>query len=67
MDLRRVYGDYGYENGMDLWVGGLAEEKLAGSTLGPTFACIIGQTFSNLRTGDRFYWENPVESVGSCQ
>ena len=59
MDLRRVYGDYGYENGMDLWVGGLAETKLAGSSLGPTFACIIGQTFSNLRTGDRFYWENP--------
>ena len=58
IDLRRVYGDYGYENGMDLWVGGLAEKKLAGSNLGPTFACIIGQTFSNLRTGDRFYWEN---------
>ena len=59
MDLRRVYGDYGYENEMDLWVGGLAEAKLAGSNLGPTFACIIGQTFSNLRTGDRFHWENP--------
>ena len=59
MDLRRVYGDYGYENGMDLWVGGLAEEKIAGSNLGPTFACIIGQTYFNLRTGDRFYWENP--------
>lgn len=58
IDLRRVYGDYGYENGMDLWIGGLAEEKVAGSNLGPTFACIIGQTFSNLRTGDRFYWEN---------
>ena len=60
MDLRRVYGDYGYENGMDLWVGGLAEAYLAGSNLGPTFACIIGQTYSNLRIGDRFYWENPI-------
>ena len=59
IDLRSVYGDYGYENGMDLWVGGLAEKHLSGSNLGPTFACIIGQTFSNLRTGDRFYWENP--------
>ena len=58
MDLQSVYGDYGYENGMDLWIGGLAEEKLNGSNLGPTFACIIGQTFSDLRTGDRFYWEN---------
>ena len=60
MDLQRVYGDYGYENGMDLWVGGLAEEKLPLSNLGPTFACIIGQTYSSLRTGDRFYWENPI-------
>ena len=58
MDLQSVYGDDGYENGMDLWIGGLAEEKLNGSNLGPTFACIIGQTFSDLRTGDRFYWEN---------
>ena len=60
MDLQSVCGDYGYENGMDLWIGGLAEEKLTGSNLGPTFACIIGQTFYDLpvSTGDRFYCEN---------
>ena len=58
MDLQSVYGDYGYKNGMNLWIGGLAEEKLTGSNLGPTFACIIGQTFYDLCTGDRFYWEN---------
>ena len=58
MDLQSVYGNYGYENGMDLWIGGLAEEKLTRSNLGPTFACIIGQTFYDLCTGNRFYWEN---------
>ena len=57
--MRLIYGRSGYTNGMDLWVGGLAEDKLEGSNLGPTFACLIGQTFSNLRSGDRFYWENP--------
>ena len=57
--LRLIYGGDGFSNGMDLWVGGLAEDKLEGSNLGPTFACILGQTFSDLRSGDRFYWENP--------
>ena len=57
--LRLIYGRGGFSNGMDLWVGGLAEDKLEGANLGSTFACLIGQTFSDLRSGDRFYWENP--------
>ena len=59
--LLDVYGEEGYDNGIDLWVGGLSEERLPGKTpLGPTFACLIGQTYSDLRDGDRFYWENPT-------
>lgn len=58
--LRYIYGSYGFTKGMDLFVGGLAEDKLEGSNLGPTFACLLGQTFSDLRDGDRFYWENPT-------
>ena len=57
--LRYIYGNEGFNEGIDLWVGGLAENTLEGANLGPTFACIIGQTFSDLRSGDRFYWENP--------
>ena len=58
--LQEVYGQDGYENGIDLWVGGLSENKLPGETpFGPTLACIVGQTYYNLRHGDRFYWENP--------
>ena len=58
-EIRSVYGEYGYANGIDLWVGGLSEEKLPGTIFGPTFACMVGRTYSDLRTGDRFYWENP--------
>ena len=58
--LQDVYGPDGYEEGIDLWVGGLSENKLPGKTpFGPTFACIVGRTYSDLRHGDRFYWENP--------
>ncbi len=57
--LRKVYGDKGFAEGIDLWVGGLAEKKLPGAHLGPTFACILGITFSRLRDGDRFWYQNP--------
>ena len=57
--LRDVYGTEGFNEGMDLWVGGLAERKLPGAQVGPTFACILGLTFTRIRDGDRFWYESP--------
>ena len=43
---------------IDLWTGGLAEDHVAGSTIGSTFGKIIGDQFTALRDGDRYYFEN---------
>ena len=42
---------------MDLWLAGLAEKRLDGSSIGPTFACLLAETFKAIRDGDRFWWE----------
>ena len=54
----RFLQTYGSLDTVDLFVGGLAEEPLPGALIGPTFACIFATTFSNLREGDRFWYEN---------
>ncbi|MDJ0580088.1 peroxidase family protein [Crocosphaera sp.] len=43
---------------VDLWIGGLAEQQFGDSIVGETMNAIIGLQFSNLRDGDRFFYEN---------
>ena len=49
---------YGTVDNIDLWVGGLAEDHIPGSSMGVTFSMIIIDQFQRLRDGDRFWYEN---------
>ncbi|KAK7002154.1 hypothetical protein SK128_016026, partial [Halocaridina rubra] len=53
--LQSLYQDV---NDIDLFIGGIAENPTAGSLLGHTFLCIVGDQFARLRLGDRFFYEN---------
>ena len=59
LTLVRFLELYGSLDTVDLWIGGLAEDRLPGSLLGPTFACLFGINFANIRDGDRFYYSRP--------
>ena len=53
--LKTVYGTI---DQVDLFIGGLAEAHAPNAVVGPTFQRIIGNQFSALRAGDRFFWLN---------
>ena len=57
--LIRALMTYGSLDTADLWPMGLAEKPVAGSLIGPTFSCLFADAFKALRSGDRFYFENP--------
>jgi hypothetical protein len=45
-------------NDIDLWVGGLAEDRYPGAMVGPTFRAIIADQMSRLRDGDQSWYQN---------
>ncbi|MCR9077759.1 MAG: hypothetical protein NXH78_01560 [Hyphomonadaceae bacterium] len=53
-----LFDTYGDVNEIDLWVGGLSEDPVAGSQLGELFQEILAQQFTAIRDADRFWWEN---------
>jgi hypothetical protein len=68
-ELQAAYGDV---NHIDAFEGGLAEDHVPGSDLGPLFQRIIADQFTRLRDGDRFFSLNeqmtPEEMniIGQC-
>lgn len=59
LTLVRFLKLYGSLETLDVWIGGLAEERLRDGLLGATFSCIFGLTFKGVREGDRFFWLKP--------
>ena len=54
---QKLQDAYNNVDNIDLWVGGLAEDRLPGSHLGELFTEIIVMQFEALRDGDRFWYE----------
>ena len=54
----RLAAAYPSVDDVDLWVGGLAEERVPRSHLGPLYHAILVEQFTALRDGDRFWYKN---------
>ncbi len=54
-ELKSLYGSV---NNVELFVGGLAEDHVKGSSVGPTFQAIIANQFERVRDGDRLWYQN---------
>jgi len=48
---------------IDLFVGGVTENPIAGGLVGPTFANMIALQFRNLKFADRFFYDDLNQSV----
>jgi hypothetical protein len=62
--LQHVYGSV---DNIDLWIGGLAEDHVEGSSVGETFYAILTDQFSRLRNGDRFWYQNILDGERLCE
>lgn len=56
---RKLKELYGHPGNIDLFVGGILEDQVAGGKIGPLFRCILVDQFDRLRRGDRHFYENP--------
>ncbi len=57
-------GNLGGLNDVDLWIGGLAEKKMAfGGVLGSTFSFVFQLQMENLQDSDRFYYLSRAQGL----
>ena len=57
-------GSLGGLNDVDLWIGGLAEKKMAfGGMLGSTFSFVFQMQMENLQDSDRFYYLSRTQGL----
>ena len=42
---------------IDLYIGGVSEDKFEGALIGPTFQCIVADQFLRLKRGDRYFYD----------
>jgi hypothetical protein len=56
----RLRAAYASVDDIDLWVGGLAEDPVAGAQVGPLVRAILIEQFRALRDGDRFWYERAL-------
>lgn len=49
---------YGHPGNVDVWVGGILEDQLPNSKVGPLFQCLLLEQFRRTRDGDRFWYES---------
>lgn len=49
---------YGTVDDIDVWVGGLAEDHVDGSSMGELFSTVIVDQFERIRDGDRLWYQN---------
>ena len=57
----RLAAVYDTVHDVDAWVGGLSEDAVRGSHVGPLFYKIIRKQFLALRDGDRFWYERTLK------
>ncbi len=53
--LKQLYGSV---DNVELFVGGIVEDHVRGSSLGATFQAIIANQFERIRDGDRLWYQN---------
>ena len=54
----RLMTTYAHVDDIDLWVGGIAEDHVAGALVGELVFTILKEQFEALRDGDRFWYQN---------